>query len=323
METKVFVSNDINQGLNVESNLWIFIYSVTLMSNCVLLLHTKIPRHLRNSSNAIMTSTFVIDILFGSMYILPRQIILGYIPKLSYFCFLLVPLTTALLLNYNLYQSLICLYGYYSTHWSLQGRKKAIKYRPWLIGICWMVSLTTAYKPVISFRKLLPATYLRTSSNSFVKILYHEEIFIILYFNPRHYHNRQLHQNIVSISHQKSKSIDIRNNTQSGINIFISSKTLKVSVLMAILAFVFIVMMTPFITILTSQILHLPIALSIQGNYYYLHKAFHYLAFSYSEVNPMVYVYFVGYIDITCYKHCVICILYKQQLIDINLSGKD
>ncbi|RDD38812.1 Trace amine-associated receptor 1 [Trichoplax sp. H2] len=284
--------------------IWLFIGVFTVITNSALLLSLRTSNIRRSPSNMLIESTFVIGILFGGMYIIPRWTAIKYIYKFGYFCSMLPPLGASLFLNYNLHQCLICLYRWFAIKNSLQLYKSIKRKLSIFLSASWILSFIMGYMPLMTYRKIRHDRCVTSSDNLPAKKIYHCWQFFALFILPATVivicYSKILH--VFYTQRRKVFTTRIISGISDVIKRIPNSRTVKASLQIGLLAIIFVVMIAPYVCVYTLSILGF-IKPEPNDIIYSLHKALQYLAFLYPAVNPLLYAYFIDSIRYNFFKN--------------------
>ncbi|RDD38815.1 Alpha-1A adrenergic receptor [Trichoplax sp. H2] len=271
--------------------LWFIIGILSIITNSMLLFGISKAKIFRNLTTIIIGSSFVIGILFGGIYVLPRFAIVGY-RKWGLICSLLPVLGSSFLLNYNLHQCLICFDRLIAVNWPVL-YKTTLSQHHYLIaiGMIWTSSLLVAIVPVLTFRPLQISDCILYSSDTTA-----EEIFLyLLFFGCIFFPITVIvtfYAYIFYVIYMRKRKINQTNASISPVQYsIIRRKTMYASIQMATLTLVFLCMMLPYLLLFlivrlrSVKLMSLPL--------YYFAQFSRYIAFAYPAINPLLYAYFV------------------------------
>ncbi|EDV21880.1 uncharacterized protein TRIADDRAFT_59534 [Trichoplax adhaerens] len=273
--------------------LWTAIGVIAVITNSVLFLSLILSRSLRNQSHVIISSSFVIGILFGGIYILPRWAAFDYFRQFGLICSIMPLLGSAFLLNYNLHQCFTSLDRYFAVKWPIKYRRKVHKrLYLYIVVILWVFSFATAFIPAMTFRPLSSSHCVVHSGNFLAERIFAYWKFLGWFFVPVTVIVFCYSQTFYMIYSKRKKSVAPSISCNYRLGKTTSKKTINASIQMGILAAIFIVMMLPYTCgfIISEFGRILPISVQFILNMQFITR---YIAFSYPAINPLLYAYFV------------------------------
>ena len=284
-------SSNATNGIYIAESkeLWIILSGFIILTNTFLFVCLMTSKSNRTSSDTILTSTFLIGMLFG-LYIIPRRVVFTRIRQVGIACSILRQSGQLLMLNYNLHQCFISLDRYFAVNWAVKYRNKVHKllYRRIIVGI-WVFSIVFSYVPLITFRITSLNRFIRYSESNLERIYNYWKI-ICGYYLPFL---------IIIICYAKIFYTFFRLRSKPTISPYqhrftpsVTRKTIYASAQMGILAMLFIMMTLSN----TSSFLLRELRIIPTEWYYRLHNiaiSTLYVTYSYPALNPLLYAYFI------------------------------
>lgn len=272
-----------------SKELWIALSGLILLTNTLLFVCLITSKSIRTSSDIILTSTFLIGMLFG-LYIIPRRVLFKSIRHIGILCSILKPFGEFLMLNYNLHQCFISLDRYFAVNWAVKYRNRAHKalYKRIIFAI-WIFSMVFTYIPILSYRVLsIHKCYYYSDSTSeriynYWKVIcgyYLPFLIIILCYTKIFFtfFSFRVKPTIAPNQYRLTPSAN--------------KKTIYASVQMGILAILFILMMLSN----TSSFLFRELK-RVPTEWYHRLRSIAintlYVSYSYPALNPLLYAYFI------------------------------
>lgn len=262
---------------------------VGFITNLAVLSITVTSKHLRARFYIIINSSFVIGILFSSIYVIPTYI-LPMIHASNLFCKAINAIGISLMLNYNLHQCCISVDRFLAVRWYYYYRKALqTKHYIIIVSLIWLSSTLSQILPLFAFHPDSMLDCKITWDNSKSKLYYLLWIFIFWIVIPLLIVIASYSYIIYNI-YLKRRKIDDYNSVKffkKTHNAKAEERALQASLQMAILAGGFIISMVPFMAtmILGDLIIKNP---SIQQ----FLNASSVIVLIYPTINPVLYVYF-------------------------------